>query len=217
MKDKGILFFAGALGFGLLVIMFAMAFVPALLTNSWGSTLDDGGGDLANVSDIPEELKPIFSAAGKAHKVSPAFVAAIYWKEHGKSFPIMGPWASSPKGANGPFQFIERTWEGWSSPYGRNGVFETDPAIINKYGGYGQDGDKDAKADVQNLWDSGFAASDLLGSNGAAPYVTDIEKLKDVAARYNCGRTWDECKGIPETADYVPDVISAYQKFILQM
>lgn len=196
----------------------AVAISALALTMGGGSTtLSTNSGDLANVTDIPDVLKPIFVAAGQKFEVSPAFVAAIFWKEHGEGWQTEGPWASSPVGANGPFQFMEKTWEGWSAPNNSNGKYETEPKTIAKYGGYGQDGDGDGKADVQNLLDSAFAAAKLLGANGAAPNTTDLNKLRNAASLYNSGRSWDEGKGIPETADYVPAVISAYQKFLKQM
>lgn len=212
-----------AMGCGCLV--FALIFgglvgIGVFATNneesSANATENTSDGSLGGVSDIPDSLKPIFEKAGAKHKVSPAFIAAIFWKEHGRNFPTKGPWASSPKGANGPFQFIEKTWEGWSckKTNNSNGSFETDPSKIC---GYGQDGDGDGKADVQNLYDSAFAAADLLGSNGAAPNVTDLDKLRNVASRYNSGLPWSKGQNIPETADYVPDVIEAYQKFLKQM
>ena len=180
-----------------------------------GSGYTDSG-DLSNVTEVPASLKPIFVAAAKKHKISPAFLAAIFWKEHGRRFPTKGPWASSPAGANGPFQFIEKTWEGWScnKTNNSNGVFESDPSKIC---GYGQDGNGDGKADVQNLTDAAFAAAELLGKNGAAPNVTDLDKLRNVASRYNSGKPWSKGKNIPETANYVPDVIKEYQKIVGEM
>lgn len=179
------------------------------------SGLENSNTSLANVKDIPEELKPVFTAAGSRYQVSPAFIAAIFYKEHGENFPIAGPWASSPAGANGPFQFIEKTWEGWSCAGNSNGIFETNPLKICS--GYGQDGDGDGLADVQNLMDSGFSASELLGANGASPNTADLETLKNVASLYNSGEPWSVGQGISETADYVPAVIEAYQRFIGQL
>lgn len=197
-------------------------FVGLLFINviSGGGTTDTaeatttGTGSMSNVSEVPDSLKPIFEAAAKKHNISPAFLAAIFWKEHGRSFPTSGPWATSNAGANGPFQFIAGTWNGWKY---RESPFETNPSTIAAHGGYGQDGDSDNIADVQNLWDSAFAAADLLGSNGAAPNVTDLEVLKDVASRYNSGKPWAKGQNIPETANYVPDVISEYQLLLSQM
>lgn len=195
--------------------IFGMASIIVMTGGDSAYGLENSSGNLANVKDIPDELKPIFTAAGNKHQVQPAFVAAIFYKEHGENFPVSGPWASSPAGANGPFQFIEKTWEGWSCPGNTNGIFETDPSKI--CAGYGQDGDGDGVADVQNLMDAGFAAADLLGANGAAPNITDIETLKNVASLYNSGKPWSKGQGISETADYVPAVIEAYQRFVSQI
>lgn len=149
----------------------------------------NGTGTLNGVSDIPDALKPIFTNAGNAYNVSPAFIAAIYWKEHGKSFPTEGPWACSPMGACGPFQFIPSTWAE-----------------------YAQDGDNDGNADINSIPDAAFAASKMLGADGAAN-TTDISKLQDAASIYNSGQPWSVGQSYSETANYVPDVISAYQKF----
>ena len=201
--------------------IFSVVMIFSLLGGTAGnvkinsSSLTDSG-DLTGVKDVPDSLKPIFVAAAKKHNMSPAFLAAIFWKEHGRNFPTKGPWASSPAGANGPFQFIEKTWEGWSckKTNNSNGVFETNPSKIC---GYGQDGDGDGKADVQNLTDAAFSAAEILGKNGAAPNITDLDKLRDSASRYNSGKPWSKGKYISETADYVPDVIKEYQKIIDQM
>lgn len=210
---------SGGIGCAILLILVFLAI--AMFTTFFGggqtgsTTAPTGTGSLAGAA-IPAELKPIFEAAGAKYKLSPAFIAAIFWKEHGKNWPTKGPWASSPAGANGPFQFIECTWEGWGK-CDRDGSFETDPKVLQKSGGYGQDGDGDSKADVQNLWDSSFAAGELLGKNGAAPNVTDLAVLRDCASRYNSGKPWSIGQGIPETANYVPDVIEMYQKLLKEL
>lgn len=219
INPKSIEFKAGVI-IGLIVLgygvgIFGLASIMVMTGGDSAYGLENSSGNLANVKDIPEELKPVFTAAGNKYQVSPAFVAAIFYKEHGENFPISGPWASSPAGANGPFQFIEKTWEGWNCGGNTNGIFETNPLKICS--GYGQDGDGDWIADVQNLMDSGFAAAELLGANGAAPNVTDIETLKNVASLYNSGKPWSVGQGITETADYVPAVIEAYQRFISQI
>lgn len=210
----------GAFGCATIIFLSALLFSTGYNKsglNTEEAAASEDAGSLTNVSDIPDSLKPIFNAAGQKYKVSPALVAAIFYKEHGETFPTKGPWTKSNSGANGPFQFLEPTWEGWSSPYRSNGTYETSLNTINKYNGYGKDGDDDNKADVQNLWDSAFAAASLLGANGAAPNVSNIEKLKNAASLYNSGEPWSIGQGISETADYVPAVIAAYQKFLNQM
>lgn len=150
-------------------------------------------GSVGLCKDVPQPYKSIFEAAGSKWKVQPAFIAAIFYAgEHGESWPKSpdGPWASSKAGAQGPFQFMPATWES------------------NK-----QDGNGDGVMDVQNLWDSAFAAAHLLANIGAGGNTTDIDKLKDAASKYNSGRPWSIGQGIPETAKYVPRVIEAYQKF----
>ncbi len=141
-------------------------------------------------SSVPEPYKTIFSAAGNKFQVQPAFIAAIFYAgEHANSWPdANGPWASSPAGAKGPFQFMDPTWES------------------NK-----QDGNGDGVMDVQNLWDSAFGAGHFLASLGAKDNTTDIQKLTDVAGYYNGGGNWE---GKKESKDYVARVIPAFQSFM---
>ncbi|MFA6493128.1 MAG: CHAP domain-containing protein [Patescibacteria group bacterium] len=144
-------------------------------------------------SNVPEPYRTIFDQAGQKWKVQPAFIAAIFYGgEHNSSWPKSadGPWANSPKGAQGPFQFMPATWES------------------NK-----QDGNGDGNMDVQNLRDSAFGAAHLLANIGAGGNTTDVDKLKDAASKYNSGRPWSIGQGFTETAKYVPRVIEAYQQF----
>jgi peptidoglycan DL-endopeptidase CwlO len=214
----------GAIGIGCGCLVFLLLFMGIValgvfaLNNSeeggWDISAPTGDGSLANLDEIPAVLRAAFESAGREHEVSPAFIAAIFWKENGKNWRTEN-YPTSPAGANGPFQFLEKTWEGWTCPGNDNGVYETDPSKI--CAGYGQDGDGDGIADVQNLLDSAYAAADLLGSNGAAPYTTNLDTLRDVASRYNSGQPWSVGQTYPETADYVPDVIAEYQRILALM
>lgn len=98
---------------------------------------------------VPEPYNSIFTAAGTKFNVEPALIAGIFhYGEHGGSngagWPnANGPWASSPVGASGPFQFMPKTW-----------------------GSYGVDGDNNGVADIQNLTDAAFGAANYLAANG---------------------------------------------------
>lgn len=120
-------------------------------------------------SSVPSPYNAIFTAAGNKFDVSPAFVAAIFYGgEHGNSWPDPpppyghgAPWATSPTGAQGPFQFEPYTW----------------PT-------YAQDGNGDGKKDPQDLQDAAFAAADLLAHLGARG-TTSESRLRQAAADYN--------------------------------
>jgi hypothetical protein len=170
----------------------------------------EGGPTGEVTSEVPSEYARIFKMAGSKFQVQPAFLAAIFWKEHGKSFPnINGPWATSPKGAQGPFQFMPGTWQA-----------------------HKQDCNGDGIMDVQNIWDAACGAAHLLsqigaGGNNNGDTPEKLSKLKDAASRYNSGCQWEpdpdaspRCRAggqaFSETADYVPDVIAGFQKFYSQ-
>ncbi len=98
---------------------------------------------------VPEPYNSIFTAAGARFNVEPALIAGIFhYGEHGggngAGWPNHeGPWASSDKGANGPFQFLNDTWRA-----------------------YGVDGDENGVADIQNLTDAAYGAANYLAANG---------------------------------------------------
>jgi hypothetical protein len=97
-------------GCGCLIFFGVFAGIAAVGTYALNSGAEFGGnsgtnpsgtGSLATVNGIPESLKPVFESAGIKFQVSPAFVAAIFYKEHGGGYQESGPWASSASGANG--------------------------------------------------------------------------------------------------------------------
>ena len=222
MGKKKSLIPIGCCALEIFVLIFILLFGVAILTGGLSSlsegstpTTTKSGSGLPGDSTIPDSLKEIFNAASQKYNISPAFLAAIFWKEHSESYPETGPWATSDQGASGPFQFLEKTWEGWYSPNNEDGIFETNPGAIN--GGYGQDGNGDGIADVQNLWDAAFAAANMLAADGAAPNVTDLNILRDIASFYNSGHLWNEGKNIPTTNDYVVSVIKEYLRLLEKM
>lgn len=192
---KKILGYVGCVG---VVIVFA-AFAAVWIGFHRGEEGDLTQGSTGLCKDVPMPYKSIFEAAGDKWKVQPAFIAGIFvgeWRSvadsNYKKWPDANQtnWDNSPRGAQGPFQFMPATWDS------------------NK-----QDGNGDGKMDVQNLWDASFAAAHKLAMSGAGGNTTDLDKLRDAASKYNSGRPWSIGQGIRETSLYVPRVIAAYQQF----
>jgi len=199
MEFKDLLRWVGAAAFVLIFLVFAIIWVGFYQ----GEQANFQQGNVGLCGNVPEPYNTIFRQAGDKWKVQSAFIAAIFIAgEHDggsdqthfavpSNWPNSdGPWASSPKGAQGPFQFMPGTWES------------------NK-----QDGNGDGAMDVQNLWDASFGAAHLSAMNGAGGNTTDLNKLRDAASRYNSGRPWSQGQGIKETAAYVPRVIEAFQHY----
>lgn len=80
----------------------------------------------------------------------------------------------SPAGAEGPFQFMPCTFVGWEHPTcsgkGKGNIpvaEKTSVATIEKYGGYGVDGDGDGVANPLHFVDAAYSAAHYLASSGA--------------------------------------------------
>ena len=121
---------------------------------------------------IPSEFFPIYQAAGKMYGVPWNLLAAQHKVE--TDFSGIAD-MTSYVGAIGHMQFMPLTWIGWSYPGGDllgNASIPkeilTDPAMIQKYGGFGTDGNGDGVADPYNLEDAIFSAANYLAANGAA-------------------------------------------------
>jgi len=186
----------------------------------YGGDGDGGGGsgEESLCTTVPEPYRTIFGEANGKWQVQSAFLAATFSIEHGRAqtyeagYTKMSPynsawpeaggdpemvshWKDSGVGAQGPMQFMPGTWSS-----------QKNFAIPNPKHSNGT-------PDVQSIWDSAFAAAHLHAMNGAGGNTTDLNALRDAASRYNSGRPWSEGQNISETADYVPKVINAYQKF----
>lgn len=109
----------------------------------------------------------IYKEAGKKYGVPWQVLAAIHKVEtdFGRNL------SKSSVGASGHMQFMDKTWVGWSFPGGTalgdlpDTVDITDPKLIEKYGGYGTDGDGDGKADPNNPVDAIYTAAKYLAAN----------------------------------------------------
>lgn len=120
--------------------------------------------------EIPEEYLPIYQAAGREYDVPWQLLAAVHRIE--TRFSTMDPMIS-PVGAKGHFQFMDCTWLGWDYPQcdslgdlSGQEVDITDPALIERYGGYGIDATGNGKADPWDLKDAAFSAAKYLSDHG---------------------------------------------------
>lgn len=142
-------------------------------------------GTIVAGGNIPTEFMEVYLAAEKAYKVEWYYLAAFHYVETNFS---THPTMISSVGAQGHMQFMPCTWVGWNYPgCGGNGslaIPEKDfhnPLIIQKYGGYGIDADKNGKASPWDIKDAIFAS---------ARYMNDIgwQSGKD-AAIFNYNRS----------------------------
>ncbi|HEU5005102.1 MAG TPA: N-acetylmuramoyl-L-alanine amidase [Candidatus Saccharimonadales bacterium] len=144
-------------------------------------------------SQVPSPYNGIFTAAASKFGIPPALLASIFYGgEHGNSFPDPpppyghgSPWASSPTGAQGPFQFEPNTWPS-----------------------YAQDGNGDGVKDVQDLTDAAFAGANYLSDLGGKT-ANNESAVRDVAWKYNEGPG-----GNPNpNGSYANNVWAAFQSF----
>ncbi|MFK2825113.1 lytic transglycosylase domain-containing protein [Bacillus sp. B190/17] len=159
-----------------LLFMFAILYVAVSQKN--------GSANLIFESPVPQEFIPIYKAAEQEYGVPWELLAAHHRVE--TRFSKMDPMVS-PVGAEGPLQFMPCTFVGWSHPtcsgLGKGDISDEDkvnPAVIEKYGGYGVDANGDGKADPYNLEDAVFSAASYLKAHGAAD-----GELKEAIYAYN--------------------------------
>ncbi len=143
------------------------------------STQQFGPGNLP--SYIKQPYNGIFTAAGQKYNVDPAVLVGIFYDEqYGYQNAVSafnqhempnppppygsGPaWATSPTGAQGPFQFEPATWA-------EDGV----------------DGNGDGIKDPNDLTDAAFGAANKLGRDGATIPETQ-SKIENAATAYSGG------------------------------
>jgi membrane-bound lytic murein transglycosylase B len=148
---------------------------------------------------IPEAYLPIYQAAAEEYDIPWELLASVHRVE--TIFSTMDPLVS-PVGALGHFQFMPRTWVGWSHPGSDLGQMEddidiTDLALIQTNQGYGIDASGNGKADPFELDDSAFAAAKYLADHGAAQ--GEFEKA---LYAYN------------QSQDYVDEVMHYYEAYL---
>ncbi|ADC51832.1 hypothetical protein BpOF4_18965 [Alkalihalophilus pseudofirmus OF4] len=119
---------------------------------------------------IPEEYVPIYQDAADEYDVPWELLASVHRVE--TIFSTMDP-LISPVGAVGHFQFMPRTWVGWSYPGGDLGQIEdeidiTDVALIEEHRGYGVDATGNGVADPFDMYDAAYSAARYLADHGAS-------------------------------------------------
>lgn len=146
-----------------------------------GNTVGGGSGDYGGAvpypgtivpgSDIPSQYMQYYLAAEKKYGVHWYILASVHRQE--TVFSTIDPMISSA-GAEGHMQFMPCTWLGWAYPgcKGTNGMVSVsdlimhDPSSIEKYGGYGTDGNGDGVASPWDIEDAIFTAAHYLSSSG---------------------------------------------------
>ena len=144
---------------------------------------------------VPQPYNSTFTEASSYYMIDPALEPAIFMSEHGNIWPNPdGPWATSPVGATGPFQFMPSTWTSYgnSNPKNRNG-------------------------DPQNLLDSAYAAAHYLKDLGAYvnmpagdPMAPKKGTVAWVAGAYNGGAP---IVGNIENDRYRQNAVAKYLEF----
>lgn len=150
--------------------------------------------------EIPEEYIPLYQKAADAYGIPWTLLAAHHRIE--TKFSTMDPLLSFA-GAEGHMQFMPCTFFGWEHPtctdLGKGNIPEsekTDVGTIQKYGGYGVDGDGDGTADPYNLEDALHSAANFLAKSGAG-----IGEVEHAISEYN------------HSEEYVEDVLFYYRKY----
>ncbi len=151
-------------------------------------------------SEVPEEYIDLYREAAEEYDVQWELLAAVHRVE--TKFSTMST-LESPKGAIGHYQFMPLTWIGWSYGGSRLGELDKDDLVditnldlIQKYGGYGKDGNGDGKADPYNLTDAAYTAASYLSVNGASE-----GRLRSALFAYN------------QSDEYVDEVLSFYKEY----
>ncbi|WP_374053845.1 lytic transglycosylase domain-containing protein [Rossellomorea sp. FM04394] len=151
--------------------------------------------------EVPSEYIPIYKAAQEEYGV-PWYLLAAHHRVETK-FSTMKTLVS-PAGAEGHMQFMPCTFVGWSHPtcsgLGKGNIpsdQKTDPAVIEKYGGYGVDANGDGIADPFQIEDAVFSAANYLARNGAAD-----GKIEQAVFAYN------------HSDQYVEDVLYYADRFV---
>ncbi|MDQ0206180.1 lytic transglycosylase domain-containing protein [Alkalicoccobacillus murimartini] len=119
---------------------------------------------------IPEKYINVYQEAADEYDIPWQLLASVHRVE--TIFSTMDP-MESPVGALGHFQFMPRTWVGWSHPGGDVGELDddvdiTDVELIDEHNGYGIDVNGNGVADPFDIYDATYAAAAFLADHGAS-------------------------------------------------
>lgn len=110
-------------------------------------TEDNNSGSVSGSlpSNIPPAWREVITKAAAAKNTSASLLAALYLTENGNVWhDFERKWdTTQSSGAQGPMQFLPTTWEA-----------------------HKQDGDGNGVMDIMNVWDSVFAAADMIAGGG---------------------------------------------------
>ncbi|WP_336990342.1 peptidoglycan DD-metalloendopeptidase family protein [Bacillus infantis] len=176
-----------------------------------GNSLIGFNGSVTPGAGIPPEFMEYYLEAEKIYKVDWFYLAALHFVETG--FSTHATMVSSV-GAEGHLQFMPCTWLGWSYPScsgsgGGGGIpdnIKYNPLMIQKYGGYGVDADKNGKATPWDVKDAIFTAASYLNKNGFSKNIDGaiysynhadwyVQKVKDNALRFKNEATYSPNAG----------------------
>ncbi|WP_413381195.1 lytic transglycosylase domain-containing protein [Alkalihalobacillus sp. 1P02AB] len=148
---------------------------------------------------IPEDYLELYNEAADKYDIPWELLASVHRVE--TIFSTMDPLVS-PVGALGHFQFMPRTWVGWTYPGGSLGEIEdevdiTELSLIAEHGGYGVDGDGDGIADPFNIVDATHSAAKYLADHGAAN-----GHYEEALFAYN------------QSQDYVDEVMKYFEQYM---
>ncbi|MER2037889.1 MAG: lytic transglycosylase domain-containing protein [Solibacillus sp.] len=150
--------------------------------------------------EIPIEYIPVYVEAEQKYGVPWTLLAAHHRVE--TRFSTMKSLVS-PVGAEGHMQFMPCTFVGWKHPsckgLGQGEISEkekTNPAVIQKYGGYGVDANGDGIADPFDIEDAVHSAAKFLARAG----VKDGQ-FKKAIFQYN------------HSDKYVEDILYYYNQY----
>ncbi|KMK76549.1 lytic transglycosylase domain-containing protein [Alkalihalobacillus pseudalcaliphilus] len=181
------------------IFFFLVAFFITLLTVAPIDKLKEiGYRSFIAQQQIPEDYVELYQEAASEYDIPWELLASVHRVE--TIFSTMDPMVS-PVGALGHFQFMPRTWVGWTHPGGALGEMDedidiTDLDLIADHGGYGVDGDGDGIADPFNIVDATHSAAKYLADHGARD--GDYEKA---LFAYN------------QSQDYVDEVMKYFNQY----
>lgn len=151
-------------------------------------------------NQIPEVYLPVYKEASEEYDIPWELLASVHRVE--TIFSTMDPLVS-PVGALGHFQFMPRTWVGWTYPgtdeIGNidDSVDITDTDLIAEHQGYGTDARDTGNADPFDMYDSAYSAARYLSDHGASE-----GNYEGALFSYN------------KSNDYVEEVMKYYNTYI---